>query len=57
MRDTVPADRVVVGVGNCNIVPQAGEPTERSKAYPKSLYQAEALTGDFLNLNAPKSHV
>ena len=34
---TVPADRIVVGVGNCNTVPQAGEPAKRSKAHPTIL--------------------
>lgn len=52
---TVPTDRVVVGMGNCNAVPQAGEPVKRSKAHPTILKnQAEALTGDCLSQNAEK---
>ena len=48
---TVPTDRVVVGMGNCNAVPQAGEPAKRSKAHPTILKKPSRS----VNWGLPKS--
>lgn len=47
---TVPTDRVVVGAGNCNTVPQVGDPAERSKAHPTILTPSRNV-----NWRLPKS--